>query len=1002
MVAPTSCRRVTPSCKPPFHPSPRQRAPQPAYPADSRPAKVGAVATGQALPLWARQVTARLLVTSLIPEGATVARLAPGSEVHIAPKPRVGESTSGGLPQEAATRQLLGSGGASAGSGGAGRAAAGKDLQRGAGSSVADAQRRRSQGREEGEGEARGRAQVQAAQPRSVWLRVVAAGPGYLLNTCQLMGARGDGDSCISSTPVDSADTADPLTTIAAEATSTGAGAYAAAAAAAAVQSPAVLPNEAAAAANQPPIQSWLTSAVMVSSSTATDQGLRFGHPVQLSRPTAAPDPTATSLPAAASGPSGIIQPAPPNFMTQLVRDDAVPWGHVALAPPLIVALQIPVHQYLRLEQLPAPAAPQLLASCPALELRPLVAVGRFEDGSNGNPADSGDVVAAAAGGVQSAGYGGVNNEGSFQSGKRSGKGPRSVRFRHPPLGDDRDDAGGGGAPGWAGGLACGLHSVLTGRLPMLDIGSLLTGLTGLLMSAEEGPAAAARSTGSSGSGSGSGVGSGAAPTGPGGGRAHVGGPARCREAKGGAVAKGGPGQGGVSGGKGTEGKESGSAGGMRPANVAAAVDAWLRLQLAALVARSALPPGLVCRGEAGGGGSMVSGKQQEQQLGAAAAAGAAGRVGDGRREESREAAAVAAAVAALPMSGPLLVHFRLPSDSDERPAPSEAAAAAGAMMAAATAAGGLGGSSSGGASVAMDCSVVGSVVTGSGESMISSRDHLLVLIPQLPSSFLGHQNQITSPWCALPAAALSHPTSTLQLPQPPPASPPKISIGSALVIGSLSSPSVATLRHPSHLCHPSPSLRLASFPWLSQPLGDARRRLVTRLDLRRWGMLRRAALPLAGGPLICGGSGSGKSALLHLLGASLQAAPGYRCHQSTHLGSPDGAGGARALEASDKSGAGVESTAPAHVIIVGCRGLAGTRFERAAAVIGAAVAEAMGSCPGAVLFDDLDQLCPAPGDGPEQVSMLVLTHGCSLPERPSSCVVLCGRVLFVWGVYKR
>ncbi|KIY92136.1 peroxin-1 [Monoraphidium neglectum] len=94
--------------------------------------QVGVVAPGQALTMWARQAPARLLVTSLLPEGLAVARLAPGTEVHIAPKPRVG---------------------AAGGNGGGELPAVG------------------------GGGEAAAAAAAAEQAPRRVWLRVLEAGP---------------------------------------------------------------------------------------------------------------------------------------------------------------------------------------------------------------------------------------------------------------------------------------------------------------------------------------------------------------------------------------------------------------------------------------------------------------------------------------------------------------------------------------------------------------------------------------------------------------------------------------------------------------------------------------------------------------------------------------------------------------------------------------------------------------------------------------------------------
>lgn len=57
-----------------------------------------------------------------------------------------------------------------------------------------------------------------------------------------------------------------------------------------------------------------------------------------------------------------------------------------------------------------------------------------------------------------------------------------------------------------------------------------------------------------------------------------------------------------------------------------------------------------------------------------------------------------------------------------------------------------------------------------------------------------------------------------------------------------------------------------------------------------------------------------------------------------------------------------------AHVLHVACKALAGGEAGRALGVLGAVASEALACCPGLVLLEDLDLLCPAGTAGPEQV----------------------------------
>ncbi|GBF99634.1 hypothetical protein Rsub_12313 [Raphidocelis subcapitata] len=710
--------------------------------------QVGAVAVGQPLPLWARQAAMRLRVTSITPEGLEVARLAPGTEVHVAPKPRLGGDGGAGAPQ-----QLLGGGG------GAQAAAAQNGAQRGQAQQQQQQQQRRGgePGREDGGAGAGAAAALRQAlaPPRSAWLRAVDAGPSALLAAQPPAGpAAADGD-----------------------------------------------------ADGAPPIHSWLTSAAALSGATATDQGLSLSAPALLC--------AAAGAAAAAAAPGG-ARPAPPQLAVLLLRDDSLPWGHVALAPPLRAALGVAPRAYVRLEQAASPPPPQLLGSCPAFELRPLVRGGEQPE------------AAEAAAAPDGAGGGGGDGGGEAAPAAR----PTAA-------------AGGEGAPysggGWAAALANGLHGALSSGLP--DLGALLSSAAGALLPAEGAPAPGQTRPGKPAAGA-------AAPD------------AAARDAP-------------------KSRRPDAGAGPLLGAAAAAAVDAWLRLQLAALAARAAVADGAVpsvARADGGGGGGSDSS-------------------GDGADGGGGQAPPV------LPMTGPLLVHFRLPLQASG------------------------GDDNSGEDSNGDDGS------SNPRPAQPEAGDHLIVLFPQLPASC-----QARPPaWWGLPLAALP--------PQPPggggggapmPADGGlKVSISDPLLLGPPPEAASAISRLAPTLAAPSAELRPAAFAWLRPPLRAAARRLRPRLDLRRWHALRCAGLPLAGGPLICGGAGSGKTALLHLLGASLQ--------NPADPGAP-----------------------PVHAVLVSCRGLAGARFERAASAIGAAVSEARARCPGLVLLDDLDLLCPAPGDGPE------------------------------------
>jgi hypothetical protein len=710
----------------------------------SLPPQVGVVAVGQPLPLWARQAAVKLLVMGVVPEGLQVARLAPGTEVHIAPKlrPREGGDAAGGAPQSVLA-DPRGPAGACAGP---------------AQAATADSE--------------------DAAPPRCAWLRVLDAPADCLLHTAQLAEEQGAGPPAA--------------------------------------------------------ISSWLTTAAAMSQQTACDQGLTLGRPAQL---------FSSDAGSGAVAPGGAGATPPPQYAVQLLRDDTVPWGHAALAPPLQAALGLGPREYVKLEQAGGgrPPAPQLLGRCPPLELRLLL------------PEEQVAAAAAAA----AADVGGAGGDAAAAAGSGGAATPSGPRGR----GRGREGSGGGGPGAWAAGLVSNLQGALAGGLP--ELGGLLAGAAGLLLppgEAQQG--AAAPHAGRRGHSAGGGGAAGAAKAGGGGG--------------------------------------GGTADGALAATAATAVDAWLRLQLAALVARAAVGRGLA---------PAVARAAKQQPDGMAPAAAATYDDAD---------------AGALPLTGPLLVHFQLPQG------------AAGLLQGA--------GRPSGGSAAATEGAEQGSQ-GGGGQP----HDFSMVLFPQLPASF-----QAPPPaWCALPPAALAGALAG-------PAGLPRVTLGQPL-LGGAAPPAAARRGGP--LAAPSDALQPAAFEWLALPLAAAARRLAPRLGLRRWLALRRAGLPLAGGPLVCGGGGSGKTALLHLLGAALQRGGGT---------SP-GAGGAPrcngAGAAPPAPAAAPPPPAPVHVVIVSCRDLAGARFERAAGAIGAAAAEALARCPGAVLLDDLDQLCPVPGDGPEQAA---------------------------------
>ena len=692
--------------------------------------QAGAAAVGQVLPLWARQAAARLLVTALVPAGLPVARLGPGTELHIAPKPRaVGNGTD-----DNTQARLLGGGG--------------------------------------GSGDGDGADALEAPAPRATWLRVLDAGPDWLLSTSRLgpsdWGFGGGSGS--------------------------GAGAD----------------GSGGAAAAAPAIRSWLTVAVAVSAATAADQGLELGAPVQLC--------SSTSSGGGGSGGGS----APPRLAALLLRDDALPWGHVSLAPPLAAALGARPLEFVRVEQQRAAKAaaaappPRLLESCPAFELRQLV----------NSEADEAPAAAAATVAAPAA----AGSAGAAANGTASTGGPERRQPHH-------SSGSGGGAAGWLAGLVGTLQGVLAAGLPPL------VDFEGIAQSAAS--AAAAKRGGG-----------GAPPS--------------------------------------SEPRAGGGLPGVVPATLAAAVDGWLRLQMAALVARAAVGAGLA-PGVRGGGGD--------------------GGDGGGDCGDSASSSGVA-----IPMAGPLLVHLSV-----------------GAPHSCGSGGGGGGGDKGG---------------DGGG----AQQDHTVVLFPQLPAGGRGAAAP-ASGWWALPPSALAPAANGGDGNGASPL--PKVSVGAPLFTGG-GGATAAELggarshqQQPSHLVRPSRALRPEAFAWLEAPLAGARRRARARLDLRRWAALRAAGLPAAGGALVCGGSGGGKTALLHLLAASMSG-------ESNAPPAPPPASAAASTTASDPP-------APVHSVIVACRALAGARFERAAGAIAAAVAEARARCPGLVMLDDLDALCPAPGDAHDQ-----------------------------------
>jgi hypothetical protein len=263
--------------------------------------QAGVVALRQPFVIWARQAKVTLRVTQIIHDAAApapaaggsssqfdlaalldVAVLHQGSELHIAPKPRVpaGDNGSTLVPG----RVQLPNGTAAPGGG----AAAGADSK-----------------------------QQQQQHPKPVWLRVLAASSSQqLLRTLQVPP--------VLATSSSSSSGSDP---------EAGAGSTTAAA-----------------------ITSWMTTAVHVSGRTAEDLALQPGGLVRVFG--------STSISSASS-----VLPLP-SLVVLLLVDDALPWGHLAVSPPLQQCLGMAPHQYAKVQQL---GAAEQLQQLPGFVLHPLL-----------------------------------------------------------------------------------------------------------------------------------------------------------------------------------------------------------------------------------------------------------------------------------------------------------------------------------------------------------------------------------------------------------------------------------------------------------------------------------------------------------------------------------------------------------------------------------------------------------------------------------------------------
>lgn len=130
----------------------------------------------------------------------------------------------------------------------------------------------------------------------------------------------------------------------------------------------------------------------------------------------------------------------------------------------------------------------------------------------------------------------------------------------------------------------------------------------------------------------------------------------------------------------------------------------------------------------------------------------------------------------------------------------------------------------------------------------------------------------------------------------------------------------------------PGSPLRLKRMEWLSPQLSQCLRRLVPMLQLK--GPRQARQVPKAGGVVITGSPGSGKSTLVRVVAQIV----------------------------------GCPSSLYAHPVVVHCKELLGRRFTEVQAVLSGTFNEALQRQPGLVVLEELDLLCPADKEGPDSL----------------------------------
>ena len=843
------------------------------------------------LVVWARQAQVRFRCTALLPAGISVARLVEGVELAIAPKPRL-QGQGGGV------------GAAAAGGGGgggqevwnprtAGGAKGGPVIANGVVGAVGGLQRQQ-----------RGKEQQQQQQQQqqeervegkvvSTWLRVVVAGQRHLLTLSD------QSNSQIQ--PEVAAATVDENKPQAVAAVAAVPGALAA-------------------------VQSWCTTAIWVSPATAADQGLQPGQCVVLH---------ASHSSTSSSSSSSLMN----ELVVLLLFDDAVAWGHVVVAPPLLLCLTVGEHQFIGLHQVQiqqqrgqqmeqqqaalgqqreGQQQPQeetgakvlqqqqqeqeqyriqqqweqqlLLKSCPSFKLCQILPEGGSTPQQQQLPplerghttASSGKRSAAAAGAVAGGAVEAAAAAAlSAAAAAASGASVRSM--------ETTADVGGGGGMGGMGNSS----------------------RRAVEMTADPGDGnRSSNTTSSSGSSSRQRTASwggflqNAAVKAAG---ALLGLPDDATAELIGlnptATAAGGGGDGGLGGGGGQGAVVSQQQNQQQqqlpeldvaPGVVAEAVAAWLRVQLAAVAAAYAtnaaavnggssssskdaslpLPPALVMHFRVPTAGTPAAAARAGGPLVSAAAAESTGRCVDHMLlllpqlpEKLPWAIATAAGGGGSARSSssssvtwwlPETLLPVLPSTNSALTAAVSDAAAAGAGVAVAAS-----GKSQQGKLQPLTVQYVGvlQLPRAAATAGLTGQDQLTPML-QPHSKYLEHLTGSSSHSSSSSSSSICDSRSQLQV--------------SLVAWGTDNSSSRGTLAvAPAAAVAVAAVLQPEDYPWLQPTLAAAVKRLAPRLDLKRWQAWQGLGLPMAGGVLVSGGTGSGKTAVLRMLGGCLAAAGG-------------------------------------------------------------------------------------------------------------------------------